>query len=110
MNLRKPPVGPAWVGPPECLVRRVLEKWYRGRKCAFCERDFAELQLFDHKPGLLNPKGVTVEWRQIPLSAVNKRWQLICPFDWNGHIAQRFRREHPKLVVDRSVRSDVGLF
>lgn len=93
------------VAPPECLVRSVLEKWYRGKKCAFCERGFEEIQLIDHKPALLNPEGVTVEWSQIPLSAIDEAMATYLPVCWNCHIAQTFRREHPDLVVERSARS-----
>lgn len=94
------------VAPPECLVRGVLEKWYRGKKCAFCGRPFEEIQLIDRKPALLNPERVTVEWAQIPLSAVNEAMASYLPVCWNCHIAQTFRREHPDLLVDRSVLTE----
>src|SRR6266702_1048261 len=55
------------VAPPDCLVGSVLMKWYRGRKCAFCERPFGELELIDHKPALVNPEGITLEWGEISL-------------------------------------------
>lgn len=89
------------VAPPECLVRSVLEKWYRDKHCAFCDRPFAEIELIDHKPALLNPEGVTVEWRQVPLSAVMDAMAIYLPVCWDCHIAQSFRREHPDLVVER---------
>jgi hypothetical protein len=95
------------VASPECLVRGVLEKWYRGKKCAFCERAFEEIQLIDHKPALLSPEGITVEWAQIPVSAVNEAMTTCLPVCWNCHIAQTFRREHSDLVVDRTVLSDL---
>src|SRR5215471_18868862 len=47
-----------------CLVRSVLEKWYRDKACTFCERPFEKIELIDHRPALLNPEGVTVEWKQ----------------------------------------------
>ena len=86
----------------ECLVRSVLEKWYRDKSCAFCKRPFTESSVLDHKPALLNPEGVTVEWRQIPLSAVTEAMATYLPVCWNCHVAQTFRREHPDLVVDRT--------
>jgi len=88
--------------PPECVVRSVLEKWYRDKSCAFCEKPFAEISLVDHQPALLNPEGVTVEWRQIPMSAVTEAMTSYLPVCWNCHVAQTFRREHPELVVDRT--------
>jgi hypothetical protein len=93
------------LAPPECLVRSVLMKWYRGKQCVFCERPFEEIELIDHKPALLDPDGVAVEWTAIPISAANDvmaTWQPVC---WNCHIAQTFRREHPDLVVERSLTS-----
>jgi hypothetical protein len=90
------------VAPAECLVRGVLMKWYRGKKCAFCERPFTEIELFDHKPALLNPDGVTVEWTSIPFAAANHAMATCLPVCWDCHIAQAFRREHPDLVVERS--------
>jgi len=90
------------VATDECLVRSVLEKWYRNKNCAFCERSFAEISMVDHKPALLNAEGVTVEWQQIPLAAVTEVMSTCLPVCWNCHVAQSFRREHPELVVDRS--------
>lgn len=90
------------VAPAECLVRSVLEKWYRDKNCAFCERPFERIDPADHKPALLNPEGLTMEWRQIPVSGVMDAVATYQPVCWNCHIAQTFRREHPELVVDRT--------
>ena len=86
----------------ECLVRSVLEKWYRAKKCAFCGQPFAEIEVLDHKPALLNAEGVTLEWKQVPISAVMGSMATCRPVCWNCHVAQSFRREHPELVVDRT--------
>jgi hypothetical protein len=91
------------VAPEECLVRSVLEKWYREKTCAFCGRPVEETGVMDHKPALLNPEGVTVEWQQIPISGVTDAMSNCLPVCWNCHIAQSFRREHPDVVVDRTV-------
>jgi hypothetical protein len=91
------------VASAECLVRSVLEKWYRDKNCAFCERPFAEISMVDHKPALLDAEGVTVEWQRIPLSAMTEVMATYLPVCWNCHVAQSFRREHPELVVDRTL-------
>ena len=91
------------VAPDECLVRSVLEKWYRAKVCAFCKRPFEPIQMIDHKPALLNPEGVTVEWSGIPLAGVNEAMTTCLPVCWNCHVAQTFRREHDDLVVERSI-------
>ena len=92
------------VAPADCLVSSVLEKWYRGKQCAFCKRRFADISLIDHKPALLNPEGITLEWRQVPISTVNEAMGTYLPVCWNCHIAQSFYRDHRDLVVERSVR------
>ena len=86
------------VGSEDCLVRSVLTKWYRGKKCAFCERSFGKMDLFDHKPALFNPEGITVEWDEISMSDVNKAMATYLPVCGNCHITQTFYREHPEVL------------
>src|SRR6266568_4679904 len=83
------------IAPANCLVRSVLTKWYRGKKCAFCERPFDEIEPIDRKPALLGHDDVTVEWAEIPISAVPGAMATYLPVCWNCHIAQSFRRQHP---------------
>jgi hypothetical protein len=90
------------VAPPECLVRSVLMKWYKGRRCVFCQRIFEEISLTDHKPALLCLEGIPVEWSQVKVSNLREVLLTHTPVCWNCHIAQTFRREHPDLVVERS--------
>ena len=89
------------VAPAECLVRSVLLKWYRGKKCVFCRRPFDTIGLTDHKPALLNLEGKTIEWSAIPISRVDLAMETYQPVCWDCHIAQTFLREHPDLVVVR---------
>jgi hypothetical protein len=91
------------VADSNCLVRSVLEKWYRDKHCAFCGRPFEQIDLIDHKPALVNPEGVTLEWKQVAISEVTEVMATYLPVCWNCHIAQEFHREHPDLVVDRSL-------
>ena len=86
-----------------CLVSSVLDKWYRGKKCVFCRRPFEQRDLIDHKPALLTPKGITVEWADVPISRVNEAMSTYQPVCWNCYIAQTFYHEHPDLVVERHV-------
>ena len=92
------------VAPEDCRVRGVLEKWYRNKSCVFCLKPFTEIELIDHKPALLSPEGITIEWKQIPLPEVERAMATHSPVCWNCHVAQTFRREHSDLVVERSVR------
>jgi len=89
------------VADADCLVRSVLEKWYRDKNCAFCNQPFGKIDLIDHKPALFNPEGATVEWKQIPISAAIEAMATYLPVCWDCHIAQTFQREHPDLVVQR---------
>ena len=91
------------VGEDDCLVRGVLTKWYHGRRCVFCERPFGEIDLTDHQPALFTPDGVTVEWADVPIAAVNQAMATYQPVCWNCHIAQTFYHEHPDLIVERHV-------
>lgn len=90
------------VAPPECLVRSVLMKWYKGKRCVFCQRIFDEITLTDHKPALLCLEGISIEWPQVNMSNLAEVLATHTPVCWNCHIAQTFWREHPDLVVDRS--------
>jgi hypothetical protein len=89
------------VAPPECLVRSVLLKWYRGKKCVFCHCTFESIALTDHKPAVLKLDGPTVEWSDIALADAEQVMQTLRPVCWNCHIAQTFWREHPDLAVIR---------
>lgn len=86
---------------PECLVRSVLEKWYHGKTCAFCGRAFDEIELVDHKPALLSPEGVTVEWQDVSTAGAIDVMSTYLPVCWDCHIAQTFKRLHSDLVVER---------
>jgi hypothetical protein len=87
--------------PEECLVRRILTRWYEGKACVYCHRAFGTIHWHDYKPTLLAPDGRTVEWRELPVEQIPAALALDKPVCWNCHIAETFRREHPDLVVDR---------
>jgi hypothetical protein len=91
------------LAPDECLVRSVLEKWYRDKSCVFCHRPFGEIKLVDHKPALLDERGLTIEWTEIPFARVSNAMAKFRPVCWNCHISHSFRLEHPDLVIERHV-------
>lgn len=91
--------------PDECLVRSVLAKWYRGKRCVYCRKPFEEINWIDHEPALLNSDRELVEWREVPLDSALKTLETHNPVCWNCFIAQSFRRDYPQLVVDRPARS-----
>lgn len=87
--------------PEDCLVRAILTKWYEGRKCAFCGTPFGEINWLDHKPALMSPEKVTVEWSDVPTEEIPKVLATHMPVCWNCHTVETFRRRYPELVVDR---------
>lgn len=87
--------------PEDCLVRNMLVNWYAGKECSVCKKEFGEINWYDHKPALLHPAAYTVEWQEIPAEKIPDALSIYKPVCWNCHIAERFRREHPDLVVDR---------
>lgn len=93
------------VAPDDCLVYGVLMKWYRGKKCVFCRKTFADLHLTDHKPALQSPEGKLLEWSEVSITNVSTVLQTWNPVCWDCYIAQSFAIEHPDLVVYRPWRN-----
>ena len=86
-----------------CLVWRIVAKWYEGKTCVFCHKPIGQLSHMDHAPALLGPDFKTAEWREISpeeLPEVFAKYQPVC---WNCHVAESFRRLHPELIVERPV-------
>ena len=88
--------------PEDCLVRNIFTKWYEGKTCAFCGKALGEIDWLDHKPALMSPERVTLEWKEIPAEKVPVVLQTHMPVCWDCHIAETFRRRYPELFVDRS--------
>ncbi|MBI3405996.1 MAG: hypothetical protein HY046_11120 [Acidobacteria bacterium] len=90
--------------PEGCLVWNIVDRWYVGKKCAYCHTQFDHIHWHDHPPALCSPEGITVQWYEIApeqLPAIFATYQPVC---WNCHIAETFRRQHPELVTDRDHR------
>lgn len=87
--------------PHDCLVRNIVGSWYKGKACAYCGKAFGEIHWHDHEPAVLSPGGLTLQWSEVlperlPLVLVTHR-----PVCWDCHVAERFRREHPDLAIER---------
>jgi hypothetical protein len=90
--------------PHGCRVRTLLGDWYQGQSCALCNRPFAEIHAWDHKPAVMSPDRVTYEWSQLPaerLPELLKTWLPVC---WDCHVLESLYRQHPELVVERPDR------
>lgn len=90
--------------PEGCLARNILTRWYERKSCAFCRKAFGEIEWHDHKPALLGPDGITVEWSEIAAERIPEVLATHRPVCWNCHIVESFRRKFPELVTDRPPR------
>ena len=97
----QPCLGQIVSAPEDCLVRNILTKWYEGRTCVFCGKALGEIDWLDHKPALMSPERVTLEWNEIPAEKVPVVLQTHMPVCWDCHVAETFRRRYPELFVDR---------
>jgi len=87
--------------PEDCLLRNILQNWYQGQKCVFCQRSFGEIHWHDHKPALLDSEAEIHEWSEYPPEKLPDVLDTHRPVCWNCLIAEQFRKEHPELVLDR---------
>lgn len=94
--------------PGDCLLRGILQRWYSGKSCALCRKEFGEIHWHDHKPCLLTPDGVTIDWSGFAPERVFEVLQTHQPVCWDCHVAEDFRRRFPDLVVDRDWKSEPG--
>jgi hypothetical protein len=88
--------------PQACLVWTIINRWYEGQSCVYCQKPFGEIHWHDHPPALLNPEHKTVQWNEIPADRLQEALGTHRPVCWSCHIAETFRREHADLVVDRT--------
>ena len=89
------------VAPERCLVSGVLMRWYSGKNCVYCNKPFQELHWVDHQPALLSSDGELLSWDAIKLDNLRHVLETHSAVCWNCYIAQRFRLDHPDLVVFR---------
>ena len=94
------------VAPDICLVSGVLMRWYRDKKCAYCRKEFPELHWLDHRPALLSPAGKLVSWNEVHMDSLQNILETHFPVCWDCYIAQKFRLDHPDLVVYRPWLND----
>jgi hypothetical protein len=83
-------------------------QWYRGKKCVYCSQSFTELHWIDHQPALQDPSGKLVAWKEVLIDNLDKVLETHLPVCWNCYIAQKFRQDHPDLVVYRPWQNGIG--
>ncbi len=87
--------------PEDCLVRNILSRWYHGKSCIYCNKDLGEINWTEYRPALMSPEGKTVEWFEIAPENVFNVLDTHKPVCFSCHVAERFRLDHPELVLDR---------
>ena len=90
--------------PDGCLVRSMVERFYEGKACSLCRHPFGTLDWYEHKPALMDPRGRSVQWADVPAELLPHFLETFAPICWDCHVAESFRREHPELVVERNYR------
>jgi hypothetical protein len=86
--------------PEDCLVRTILQKWYRGSSCALCGLEFSDIGWTDHRPALLAPDRRTLTWNEVAPEKLPELLETHGRVCWNCHVAESFRSDHPELVLD----------
>lgn len=96
------------VAPDQCLVSGVLMRWYSDKNCVYCKKTFPELHWLDHRPALRSPDGKLLSWNEVNLDKLRNVLETHAPVCWDCYIAQRFRLDHPELVVFRPGRNGIS--
>ena len=94
----------AW--PEDCLISGMLAKWYEGKNCAFCGKEFGEIHALDHKPAFLAPEGKMIEWKDTPPERLPDMLATHQPVCWDCYVAEAFRQRYPELAVERPWKGD----
>lgn len=90
--------------PENCWIRNMVKSWYSGKVCALC-REPIDTGVFNiGSVALMSPERVTQEWWEIPAEQLPGVFRTHQPLCWNCHIAEKFRRVHPDLVLERPSR------
>ncbi len=91
--------------PEGCLVWRIVQRWYADKTCVYCGRPIKADEWLDywldHTPALLAADQETVQWTELPPEVLPEELRHAQPVCWSCHVAERFRREHPDLVIER---------
>jgi hypothetical protein len=87
--------------PSACLVSTLVTSWYEGKSCVLCARPIGAITWHDRPPALLSPDRAAFEWSEIAAESLPRVFETCQPLCWNCYLAESFRREFPKLPVER---------
>jgi hypothetical protein len=96
------------MAPEGCLLRNLITEWYTGKHCVICRRTIDNVDWLEQQPALLRSgEQFAVQWNAVPAEQLPAILHTAQPVCWNCFEAERFRREHPELVIDRPWREPV---
>ena len=87
--------------PASCLVWNIVDRWYKGKSCAYCQKPFVRIHWHDRHPALLAPDHSCVQWNEVAPEKLPEIFESYLPVCWNCFIAETFRRQSPERVLDR---------
>lgn len=87
--------------PGACRVRTIVASWYEGKSCTFCRKPIGEIVWHERPPAVRVREGVTREWKEIRAEQLPVVFATALPVCWACHVVEQFRREHPRLVIER---------
>jgi hypothetical protein len=94
--------------PEHCLVWNMVDEWYRGKSCAYCQKPFGEIHWHERHPALLGPDRTVAQWNEVPPENLPQIFQNYLPVCWDCYIAESFRRKSPERVIDRTWERGAG--
>jgi len=101
----------AQVDPSPENLERLLQKWYKGKICAICERPLTPADWRRSRLALLNEHQKLFELRHMHLDEIPTALDQMAPLCWNCHQEERVRQAAPPRILkgDRSnIRSAMG--
>lgn len=95
--------------PEDCLIRKVLANWYRGKSCIFCRKPFEDIKWHDHQPAFMGADRIPREWSEVKAENIPEILTTAKPVCWSCQITESFRRRYPEMLVDRPWKPGEGL-
>ncbi len=94
-------VGQIESDPEACRFETILNEWYRGQRCALCNKRFESISWHDHKPGLIHDQGRRIHWEEVAPEELVELLPESRPVCWDCQLSEDFRHRFPDLVTDR---------
>jgi hypothetical protein len=94
--------------PALCLVWNMVDQWYKGKSCAYCQKPFTDIHWHDRHPAILAPDHTCVQWNDVAPEKLPEIFQSYLPVCWNCYIAESFRRQNPDRVLNRGWERGAG--